>query len=39
MQPIGKVEKTSTEFFKNSDASGILMEFFNNFDQNTGEKL
>ena len=39
MQPIGKVEKMSTEFFKNSDESGILMEFFKNFDQNTGGKL
>ena len=39
MHPIGKVEKMSTEFFKNSDDSGILMEFFKNFDQNTGGKL
>ena len=39
MKPIGKVEKMSTEFFKNSDDSGILMEFFKNFDQNTGGKL
>ena len=38
-KPIGKVEKMSTEFFKNSDDSGILMEFFKNFDQNTGGKL
>ena len=26
----------SSEFFKNSDDSRILMEFFKNFDQNTG---
>ena len=36
---IGKVKKMSSEFFKNSDDSGILMEFFKNFDQNTGGKL
>ena len=29
----------SSEFFKNSDDSRILMEFFKNFDQNTGGKL
>ena len=37
--PKRKVEKMSSEFFKNSDNSGILMEFFKNFDQNTGGKL
>ena len=37
--PIGKVEKMSSEFFKNLDGSGILMEFFKNFDQNTDGKL
>ena len=37
--PIRKVEKMSSEFFKNSDDSRILMEFFKNFDQNTGGKL
>ena len=28
----------SSEFFKNSDDSGILMEFFKNFDQNSNRK-
>ena len=37
--PIRKVKKMSSEIFKNSDDSRILMEFFKNFDQNTGEKL
>ena len=37
--PIGKVVKMSSAFFKNSDDSGILMEFLKNFDQNTGGKL
>ena len=39
MQPIGKFEKMSSESFKNSDDSKILMEFFKNFDQNAGGKL
>ena len=37
--PTGKVEKISSEFFKNSDDRGILMKFFKNFYQNTGGKL
>ena len=37
--PIRKFEKMSSELFKNSDNSGILIEFFKNFDQNTGGKL
>ncbi len=36
---IRKVEKMSSEFFKNADDSRILMELFKNFDQNTGGKL
>ena len=37
------MEKLSSEFFKNSyqqsDDIGILIEFFKNFNQNTGGKL
>ena len=33
------MEKLSSEFFKISDYSEILVEFFKNFDQNTGGKL
>jgi hypothetical protein len=33
------VEKMSSRFFIKSDDNRILMEFFKNFNQNTGGKL